>query len=792
MPVADRPANWMPPLFMFSAGVLGGLWLPVSGGMLTPLLLVALGLALGGRVMLRFRKACWWMLAGVLGLAWFTAQSAARLADALPRALEQQPIEISGRVIGVPFVAERYTRFEFAVETLTHNGISYPPPGSVRLYHNQPAPDYRPGQRWHLPVRLKRAHGFQNPGVWFDYETLLFSRNLRATGRVLKPGGMQLAADPGLAGRLTELRRNKAGFINRATGNGEHAALLAALTVGLRAEVDDRKWRVLRHTGTVHLLAISGLHIGLVAGFVGALAAFLWRFQARGMLWCSARSFALGAGLAAGAAYALLAGFSVPTQRALGMLVVAGLVFALAGRPRPLSALLLVLTVLLALDPLAPLERGFWLSFCAVGALLLFISRAIEAPEPKPDSRPKINWLSLTRQWGWTQAVLFIALAPLLLAMFGYLSLVAPLGNLVAIPVIGLAVLPLCLIGLTLWGMGLAWPAGLAYQLAHGVMDYLWPPLGWLADQPWSIWQAQPAVAAVWIALPGLLLLFSRGLLPARRLGLVALLPLIIARPNGLETGEFRYTLLDVGHGLASVVETRNHLLVYDTGPRFSGGFDAGARVLLPYLKRLGAQHIDRLIVSHADNDHRGGHAALIKALPATGILTSDPTALVQPAKRCARGQNWNWDGVEFEIIWPPPGGDWNRNNGSCVLRVRSPHGALLLTGDIEHPAEWAITQSPAGLKAEVLQVPHQGSRTSSTGIFLDAVAPEIALVSTSYLNHYRHPHPEVAARYRARGIHLYDTAVDGALTVDVATAGIKVRSTRAEDRRIWITRFAP
>lgn len=376
------------------------------------------------------------------------------------------------------------------------------------------------------------------------------------------------------------------------------------------------------------------------------------------------------------------------------------------------------------------------------------------------------------------QLGLSFGMAPLLLLLFHQLSLIAPLANLVAIPVIGLIVVPMALFGLCLFALGLTEWALLAFEYALIVIDFLWSALQFLAASKWAIWQ--PPSISIWalvFASVGIALLFCRPSFPARLTAVLWFVPLLFSQPEKPDHGAFKYTMLEVGHGLASVVETRNHALVYDTGPKFRGGMDAGKTVVVPYLKSRGIQHIDKLIISHPHIDHAGGYHAinsvfninhLLAGVPdKTPAKTPDKTDGTLTAEQCLGGQQWLWDGVLFEVLWPLKNHFMKGNNASCVFMISSKFGSLLLTGDIESPAEKILVATYGNrLGADILQVPHQGSKTSSSTQFLEQVNPQLALLSSGYLNRFGHPHKVISQRYAMREIPLINTAYSGALTI--------------------------
>ncbi len=442
--------------------------------------------------------------------------------------------------------------------------------------------------------------------------------------------------------------------------------------------------------------------------------------------------------------------------------------------------LAIALLLVLLYDPLAALSVGFWLSFTAVAVIVLFLNAR---------QRRGIDWRSLGRlQWG-----IAIGLTPLLLLFFQQVSLVGPLANLFAVPLFGLLVVPFTLAG-TMATMLLpdVLTASLL-QLAVWVLKLVWALLEYLAGLPYSVWtQHSPNLWPLAAAVVGVALLLAPRGWPARWLGAVWLLPMFTLQPATPTAGAFWFTLLDVGHGLAAVVRTHAHTLVYDTGPRFSARFDAGRAVVVPYLRRQGVGRIDTLVVSHGDNDHIGGVDSVLADVAVDKIISSVPERLPM-AKACIAGQEWRWDDVQFKILHPADGSDLRGNNASCVLKVTGRYGSILVPADIEARAEKELVKREGkALASQVLVVPHQGSKTSSTGAFVRAVAPQVALFSTGYRNPFKHPHPQVKARYERQQVRSYNSATHGAVEVRFKEGGIEVRPYRQQNRRYWFNRPSP
>jgi competence protein ComEC len=705
------------------------------------------------------------------GLAWTNLVASGVSHTTIDKNLEKQDVVVSGRILGVPLSTAHSARFDFNVDSLSYAGKHYQSPGKIRLkaYHNTDI--FKANQAWRFTVRLKQARSYQNPGSRFNYETYLFENRIRATGYVRNEPTNRLIAEDYRDYSVSEFRESIVEFIDKHLGDDPRHGILTALIVGIRGAMSDADWLVLRNTGTIHLVAISGLHIGLVSGLVMWLAARVWRLTGQLQTRVTALNAAVVVGLGAGGCYALLAGMTIPTRRAVVMLSVVAISILLKRMPAPFELLALALAVVLVMDPLTPLATGFWLSFGAVAVIVCSVAKRRD----DAGAASRAPWRGKARGWVSIQLGLSFGLAPLLLLMFNQLSIIAPLANLIAIPVIGFVAVPVALVGLCLFALGLPGWSLVVFKAVLFVLEQLWRILKFMANTDWAIWQ--PPSAPIWILLPaavGTMLLFFRPAFPARFTAVAWFLPLLFFQPSRPEHGEFQYTMLDVGHGLASVVETRTRTLVFDTGPRFEGGLDAGKTVVVPYLKSRGIRNIDTLVISHEHMDHSGGFQAIRNEMEIDRLLSGVPAEFTSshlPAEQCRQGQKWLWDGVQFEILWPLNGKSENRfqsgNNASCVLKISSGYGSLLLTADIEKEAEKRLVADyPEKLSSDVLQVPHQGSKTSSTARFLAAVDPASAVVSTGYLNRFGHPHDVVSNRYASRNLPLTNTAYTGAVSI--------------------------
>lgn len=713
----------------------------------------------------------------VLGFFWAGLRAEAVLATQLDTRLERQTLLVEGTVLDLPrqLPAGRI-RFLFNVERLDAGAGWVDFGARVRLSWYETAVVPAPGERWQLAARLKRPHGFANPGG-FDYERWLFQQRVRATGYVRKDQRNQRIS-VGEVSLISGLRHRLMAFHDGLDEGGTALSLVRALTIGDRSAITPEQWDRLRATGTSHLMAISGLHISLVAAMVFWFTRHAWSRIGRLTERIPAKKTAALCAIAAALLYALLAGFSIPTRRAVIMVGVLMLAVASGRYASLLQVLCLAVFATLLIDPLSVLAAGWWLSFWAVTVIAWFITG-------------RVGREGLAQKWILMHVVLAISMFPVLLIFFQEASLIAPLANIVAVPWVGMLVVPLAMLGTLLFTVSES-AAELLFRLSGWLLEIIWPWLDWLASLDFASWyQHQPIPWTLLPALVGLALLFVPRGIPGRWLGVLLLLPLFTVMPVRPDPGAVRITLLDVGQGLAAVVQTRRHTLVYDTGPRFGPAFDTGRSVLVPFLRKQGVRTLDVLVISHGDNDHIGGADSLLQAYPAASILSSVPEKLPDnTVSHCRQGQRWSWDGVEFQMLHPGAGTGLAGNNASCVLRVEAAGGSgLLLTGDIESAAERKLLRNHADvLPADVLVVPHHGSKTSSLQAFVRAVAPNIAVFPAGHLNRFRFPDRHVVARYAAAGASLYQTGKSGAIGITLAadSADPVVSRYRMTSPRYW------
>ncbi len=756
-------------------------------------LLLAGALALAGMVLTRrwLAAMCTALLAGVLIGAGLTGLRAVHFAaDALNPALQGQDIEVTGRIASLPQASAQGERFDFEVESARRGGgtVTLPPRLQLGWYGESGtgSPGLRAGERWRFTVRLRSPHGNFNP-QGFDRERWLWEKGIQATGYVRNgprdPVPERLGATwwhP-----LDSLRQSVSERIGeRVASDPRSAGVLAALVVGDQSAIDRADWDLFRTTGVAHLMSISGLHVTLFAWLATALVAWVWRRLAR--TWPSAllavpAPWASGiGGVLLATAYALFSGWGVPSQRTVLMLaVVVGLRLSVRQWPWP-AVWLLAMSVVLALDPWALMQAGFWLSFVAV-AILFATDPGQRAPVERVSwpRRATRAMVALMRE----QGVVTVALAPLTLLLFGQFSLIGLAANLAAIPWVTLLVTPLALLGVfmpPLWDVA-AWAVHVLSVTLQGLAGWPWAAL-FRPVAPWPL---------ALLAVAGGALLVLRLPWAIRLGGLMLVWPALFHTPPRPDPGQFELLALDVGQGSAVLLRTATHSLLYDTGPRYGlqpDASDAGERVVLPLLRALG-ERLDAVVVSHSDSDHAGGAAAVQADQPQARWLSSyDP----DPARRCVAGQRWRWDGVDFEMLHPEAAhygedgrGRLSSNAMSCVLRVSNGTHSAWLGGDIDAAQEVRLALARPELRATVMLAPHHGSQTSSSPVLLNALQPDWVIVQSGYRNRFNHPAAVVVERYAQRGIPWVNSPTCGAATWRSAEPGAVVCE-RETGRRYW------
>ncbi len=679
--------------------------------------------------------------------------------------------EVIGQVEGLPLRDEDSVRFEFHIAESKNKKLVGK---KVRLSWYGDAPGLVAGSVWKFQIQLRPPRGLLNPGG-FDFERRALEQNIAATGYVKRnAGAKRLKAGEG----VDHWRENISRQI-QASINSEQARFVQALALGDTRQLSDDDWQILRATGLTHLIAISGFHVGLVAGFA-ALCCYLiyFLFPRLGRVWPRIQAMAMSAMLLA-FAYTALAGFALPTYRTFLMIAVVAMA-KLSRRPIRISqSLALALIAILLFDPLAVLSAGFWLSFIGVAWLVWCL--------PSNPGQTSLNRMQQIKIFFRSQWIALLGLLPLSLWFFGQTSVLGPLTNIVGIPWISLVVVPLALLGLLFSSMHIG-IATFFWKLSASAMNLLWLGLEKIADWPQAmLWLPEPSFLALSLAMLGAFVLLLPRAVPGKWLAIVLFLPLLFPDIPTPERNEVDIALIDVGQGLSVLIKTRNNAMLYDAGPAKIGGFDAGESVVVPALHAVGIRRLDRIVISHGDNDHSGGLASVMKAYPQAPVIASEGSLKIK-AMPCLRAQKWSWDGVNFEFLHPPAFFPYMANESSCVLRIEAGGKVALLTGDIGKQIEYRlIHEQPEKIQADLLQVPHHGSETSSSAEFLTAVNPGLALIASGADNRFGHPRQSVVERYLQRDIPLASSPQYGWMRIRLGQNGVQWQeSRRRNSARYW------
>ena len=721
--------------------------------------------AVSGLLLFRRRPA---LAAMCLGFAWTSFCAGESLREDWPCARDRETVEVTGRVATPAIVHTGRTDFDFDVPAIAAGTGR---PARVRVSWYEPRELPMPGQHWRMTLRLRCRSGMANPGAQ-DRELDLLRQGIAATAYVVADSPPE-RLDAGAGHTVVErLRARIASSIDVLLPGSASGAVLQGLSVGVRGNIPDPLWDAFAATGVAHLMAISGLHVTGCAVFILLLMRAAWRLP--GMIRIPLRT-----GIEAvtvfvvTAAYAWLSGASLPALRTLAMVAIVVWLRVLR-RVLPISQVLAVAAlVLVAMDPLSLTSAGFWLSFAATAALLSLMDC-------------DRNWCARIAAFAHAQLAILALLTPVLAVAFGRVSLIAPFVNAAAIPLFSFLLLPAVLLGTALELLAPGAGAGVWRTLA-AALDTVWPGLLQLAGWKTADWA--PAAQPMLLMAGAALVTLAALCLPLRGLRLAAIAVLLAVVSGGKSepaADGWNLHVLDVGQGLAAVIETRRHVLVFDTGPGWRGGGAAARVSLLPFLRARGIRRIDLLVVSHADLDHSGGTRTLVDALSIASMMSGPGMTMPSAARVCRRGDRWRWDDVEFEVVHPAPGASGSNNDRSCALRVSGAGGSALLLADPEGAAETELQRLPVA--ADVVLLPHHGSRTSSSPGLVAAVSPRIGIASAGFGNRWGMPATEVVARWRAAGTTVLTTADAGAVSIRFAARpeGFAVETERGRHRRWW------
>ena len=708
-----------------------------------------------------------------IGFCWQNFHAQQWLAKRLPVQLAQKNIAVTGTIISLPIEEKIMSRF--LLQTEYFNGKNEK--RRLQLSWQNPHPILHVGEKWQITVRLKPPHGLNNFGVP-NHLNYYWTHIIHATGFVVSKAEFKKLSDYDFFFAVAHWRQQLQDDIRKTIHDPTVAAILSALTVGIEDGLSAEDWQILQRTGTVHLVVVAGLHIGLMVSIIYFAINYGWRFLPWLILRFPAQRAASYGALIFSWLYGSLAGFGIPTQRAVIMQILM-IIHQLTYRQINIwRRIMLAFWVVILIQPGAIWSASLWLSFAAIISIALYTNM---------DGDKVAHW----RQWPKIQLALFMGVTPLTIYFFQQFSMVGLFANLPAILWIGWVILPLCLFAA---GMNLV-----SQTISHTLLNLagylllpLWHFLQWLAHWDWSAWKiAMPRPWVLWLSLFGVILFLATKKYYWRTLGVLGFLMIWLIHSPKPPLGSYWVTVLDVGQGLAITVQTARHFLIYDTGLRIPDGFDTGRDVIGPYLVHLGIHKIDTIVISHRDSDHSGGAHWLIKQWPFQQFLTSFPALFADAhAENCVSGQGWNWDGVPFKILGPAVNQSYQGNNSSCILQIGTAGRQTLLTGDIESMAEFKLIQEQGqALNSAIMSVPHHGSKTSSTLSFLQTVQPQYAVFSLGYLNRFHFPAPSVEKHYHQLGISILRTDQDGAILFKVPSTGLSIFESANKHQYFWENR---
>ncbi|WP_045105758.1 DNA internalization-related competence protein ComEC/Rec2 [Legionella hackeliae] len=650
---------------------------------------------------------------------------------------------LEGEIVSIPNTTDFKSQFQFRVSRFNGNAAQ----STVLLACYNHCPSFNVGDFWDFEAKLKKPVNLGNPGS-FDYVSWLNARHLEWTGYI-KPHRAKLL-NRLHSQTLLSIREQLASSVVKLLPNEDSLGIVEALTLGLTSHIDKKQWDLFRRTGTTHLMVISGAHIGLVAGLSFALMRWLWTRSSRLCLYYPAAQPASILGLLMALVYALLAGFAAPAQRSLIACFFLLVKNFLNYRFTTWQAWRYGLLGVLLFEPHDVLLPGFYLSFLAVASLLLGSQR--------------LTMSGLKKSIG-LQLICLFGLMPLTLFWFSYGAINGFFANLLAIPMVGFIIVPLALISLFLVQ---CWDNSWILLPVHWAIEGLLYFLRWVdsfsqVNLSFSFNDILSPLALMLVMMLGLFLPL-RALFPAMIvLSITALWPGF----SKVKKGDAEINILDVGQGLAVLVQTANHRLVYDTGIKFYQGGDMAKLAIIPFLKTLGVKRIDKVIISHPDLDHRGGLESLESTYLVDELLVNE-VSFYHRGKNCHHYPSWQWDGVSFKFLAINKRFK-NKNNNSCVLQVKNKKGRILLTGDIERLAEdFLVKAYKEQLASTVVVVPHHGSKTSSSLQFIQQIAPKFAIISAGFDNRYHFPHGQTLKTFERQKINVFNTAECGMVTVQL------------------------
>jgi len=699
----------------------------------------------------------------LLGFSWMGIFSTHTLESKIDDIYLSKPIKVIGKIANLPESSNSKAKFILSVEQ--------PFVGNVKLsWFDKNLPLLNSNDTWQLWVKLKQNNGFQNTSG-FDYEQWLFYQNIDATGYVRKNPDNQLIQNSN-SFTINTIRQDLGNQLSTYLSSLSFGGVINALIIGDRSLITDKHWLLFKQTNTTHLSVISGLHIGLISGFVFIVVSFLFRQCTACLIRVPAMVVGAYFGIIAAFAYAVIAGLSIPTQRAFVMASVVFLSIIYRRHHNTWQLFSIALLLVLVLNPLSVYSIGFWLSFYVVAVIIYGISH-----------HQKRHWLFRVI---YLQLLISIATMPLIAWFFTSGSLLSPIANLVAIPVFSFITTPLSLLGAIFATLNIDSLANICFMVANQSLESLSIFLNAIQQFDFNQWHySQNDITTFALLMTGVIITILPSSLKFRTLGLIVILSALFGTSHSIKKGDVVITTLDVGQGLSQVVRTKNHTLLFDTGASYPSGFNLGDAVVTPYLRANQISNLDLVVISHGDNDHIGGLSSIVDYFSIEKIVSSVPNKIKQPSSTCKSHPPWRWDGVTFEFLSTT--NDFQGNNASCVLKISNDKFSILLTGDIEKQAEKDLIKTWGNeLNIDVLISPHHGSKTSSSAKFLKVTSPSWVVVSNGYQNRFKHPAKTILDRYKKHDIDIIKTSCSGQVDIYLSD-DILIKNYREEHARYYI-----
>lgn len=743
----------------------------------------------------------------MLSMCWTIYLADQRLSDTLDPVHENVVTRLNVRIKTMSQQKDLAQIFQAEVLDPVQQGI----PKHIQVIWRAASENILPGQAWRAAMVLRRPHGSMNPSG-FDYEGLMFQRNIRAIGQVR--GHPKLISDDEsmtFTMHVDRIRHHLRSLMQAALKDARYGPVLIALAIGDQDGVQQSDWDVFNRTGITHLVSISGSHVTMIGACGGVVALWLFKLlRFRSRYFCEslpAKPVAAAVAMLVAFLYCLLAGWGVPARRTFLMLAVTAFVVVARLPFSPSRVLSAAAALVVMMDPWSVLSTGFWLSFFAVGILFSIASM----PASSYAQSHIRQWLRGLKDASRLQWLITLAMFPILAFLFQQITLSSIFANAIAIPVMTFVVTPLALLtaliaplpGLHLLAQGCAW-------LGHEALLWMMIPVNWMATAKWAVLDINAfPVFALLVALAGMCWSMQVPGIASRWAGWFLMLPALAWQPQRPIQGGWTMRVFDVGQGAAVLISTARHHVLYDTGKK-SGSSDSTMRVLLPAFRAMGVKNIDWLVVSHSDLDHAGGLNSLLMNFPIRNLVYSSGvekhfpdhvhSILAGEIKKqlCDSRSSWTLDGVVFSILNGPAEDAASADSGeftikrnqtsnarSCILKLEGLHHRALLPGDIGIGQESKLMEN-ADIAADVVLIPHHGSKTSSSDKFVALSGARHAIAQVGHLNRFRHPDPMVVQRWQRNGTQVWRTDHHGSVLIESTEAGLEARSLRYLNGRYW------